>query len=457
LAEIAPFIGIRYNQTVAGELSKVVSPPYDVISPEDRVHYHQLHPNNFVRLVLGEEFETDDEADNRFTRAKSYLDDWLARGILKPGPEPSIYVYQQLFERGGRPHRIRGFTCAVRLHDYADGVILPHENTLAKPKSQLIQLMRETRANLDSIYALYADESGVLDAILDRVTAGEPAAQALDKNGVRHVQWVLSDPGEIAKIVEFLKPRQIAIADGHHRYETSLAYRDERASSAPRHSERNCHSERSEESALRARDSSQACPERSRRAQNDTNGADYTLMTLVNVYQKDMTIFPTHRVVAGLPEELIGRLQSGLAELFEVGMSSRDAVLADMGRLGAIGMYRKGEAVTLKPKPAARSILEGSEASRDLELNLLHALILERVLGIDEDKLRNQTHIYYTRDTQEAMRLVDSGESQVAFLLNNIAVKSVLDIASAGERMPQKATYFYPKLISGLVLRKLAG
>ena len=180
-------------------------------------------------------------------------------------------------------------------------------------------------------------------------------------------------------------------------------------------------------------------------------------MTLVNVYQKDMTIFPTHRVVAGLPEELIGRLQSGLAELFEVGMSSRDAVLADMGRLGAIGMYRKGEAVTLKPKPAARSILEGSEASRDLELNLLHALILERVLGIDEDKLRNQTHIYYTRDTQEAMRLVDSGESQVAFLLNNIAVKSVLDIASAGERMPQKATYFYPKLISGLVLRKLAG
>jgi len=180
-------------------------------------------------------------------------------------------------------------------------------------------------------------------------------------------------------------------------------------------------------------------------------------MTLVNVYQKDMTIFPTHRVVDGLDAVVLERLDHDLGELFEVARSSAGTLLADMARLGAIGMYRKGEAVTLKPRPESRPLMNGSEASRDLELNVLHKLILERVLGIDEDKLRNQTHVYYTREPEEAMRLVDSGKSQVAFLLNNIAVKSVLDVASAGERMPQKATYFYPKLISGLVLRRLAG
>ena len=440
MAEVAPFVGIRYDQSVTGELSKLVSPPYDIISPQDRVYYHQLHPSNFVRLVLGEEFESDTDSNNRFTRAKAYLDDWLARGIMKPDPDPAFYIYQQQFERDGKPMRVRGFTCAVKLHDYADGVVLPHENTLAKPKSQLIQLMRATGANLDSIYALYADEAGVLDAIMDHVMAGPPACDARDKNGVRHLLWILSDADEIARVVNYLKPRQIAIADGHHRYETSLAYRDESA---------HRHSERSEESGSRAGDSSQA--------QNDTQSADYTLMTLVNVYQKDMTIFPTHRVIGGLPAGLLDRLEPELAGIFEVAGSSRGALLADMARLGAIGLYRPGRVVTLKPRPESRPLMNGSEASRNLELNVLHKLILERSLGIDEDKLRDQSHIVYTRDPAEAMGLVDSGERQAAFLLNNIDVKSVLDVASAGERMPQKATYFYPKLISGLVLRKLAG
>ncbi|MCX8052683.1 MAG: DUF1015 domain-containing protein [Armatimonadetes bacterium] len=415
MAEVAPFKGIRYDQTVVGDLSKVVSPPYDVISPEDRVYYHKLHPANFVRLVLGEEFETDNKTNNRFTRARAYLDDWLAQGILKQDPVPAIYVYQQIFEQGGREHKVRGFTCAVRLHDYSERVILPHENTLAKPKSQLIELMRATHANLDSIYALYADEAGLVDRILDRVMANEPAAQVIDKNGVRHIQWILADANEIAKIVEFLKPSQIAIADGHHRYETSLAYRNECSS----------------------------------------DDAKYTLMTLVNVYQKDMTIFPTHRVIKGLSTETLKRLDHDLEELFEISESSAKTLLEDMARIEAIGMYRDGRAVTLKPKPESRTLISGSTASRELELNVLHKLILDRVLGIDEDKLKNQTHIFYTRDPEEALQLVDSGKSQVAFLLNNIAVKSVLDIAAAGERMPQKATYFYPKLISGFVLRKM--
>ncbi|MGC8863496.1 MAG: DUF1015 family protein, partial [Armatimonadota bacterium] len=338
MAEIAPFRGIRYDQSQVGDLSKVVSPPYDVISPEDRIYYHRLHPANFVRLVLGEEFDTDDETQNRFTRAGSYLEEWLARGILKPDPQPAIYVYQQIFNQGGAERRVRGFTCAVKLHDYSERIILPHENTLAKPKSQLIRLMRATRANLDSIYALYADESGVVDAVLDRVMSGEPAARAVDKNGVQHLQWILSDPADIRTIVEFLEPAQIAIADGHHRYETSLAYRDEVRGSCW-----------GDESASSAEDSS--------RVRSDSYGAEYTLMTLVNVHQKDMTVFPTHRVVKGLPPEVLQRLDNDLAGLFETAPSSAETLLTDMARLGAIGMYSPDQALTLKPRPQSRELM----------------------------------------------------------------------------------------------------
>jgi len=427
LAEIAPFRGIRYDQSVVGDLSKVTCPPYDVISPKDRVYYHQLHPFNFVRLVLGEEFESDNEHNNRFTRARGYLARWLEQGILKQDPEPAIYVYQQQYTIEGKLCSVRGIICAVKLHDYSDKVILPHENTLAKPKSQLIQLIRETKANLDSIYALYADQAGVIEETMDQAMRQAPDAEALDKNGVKHALWIMSDLNRIRQCVDFLADKQIAIADGHHRYETSLAYRDEVRSKLGYNGDECCEL-----------------------------ASDYTLMTLVNVYQPDMTIFPTHRVVGNLPDEVVANLENQLGELFEIGTSSPDRLLADMARLSAIGMYCKGKARTLKPKPEARSLLRGSEASRALELNVLHDLILERMLGIDEDKLRNQTHIVYTRDPKEAMELVDSGKWQLAFLLNNIDVKSVLEIASAGERMPQKATYFYPKLLSGLVLRKMA-
>ncbi len=423
MAEISPFEGIRYDQEVVGDLSKVVSPPYDIISPEDRVYYHQLHPNNFVRLVLGEEFEGDDESNNRFTRARKYLSDWLEEGVLKRDEKPAIHVYRQEFERDGELRIIRGFTCAVKVHDYADGVVLPHENTLAKPKSQLAVLIRETQANLDSIYGLYADPDRVLDAVMDDAMSREPVADTHDKNGVRHTVWMVSDQQQIARVVDYMKGKPIAIADGHHRYETALAYRNE----------------------MRAKHS----------GQQGELPSDYTIMTIVNVYEKDMTIFPTHRVLDGLHEDALDDLEGKLEEFFEIEQSSRDTIMADMGRLHAIGMYRKGDARTVKPKQNASAAVKGSGAARSLELNVLHDLILERSLGIDEDKLRNQTHILYTRDPQEAMQLVDSGQRQMAFLLNHIDVKSVLDVASAGEKMPQKATYFYPKLLSGLIARKM--
>ena len=423
MARIKPFAAIRYDTAVVGELSKVTSPPYDIISPEDRAYYHKLHPNNFVRLVLGEEFPTDNESDNRFTRAKRYLDEWIATGALKQDSQPAIYVYQQIFESNGERKSVRGFTCAVKLADYSEKVILPHEWTLARPKSDLAVLIRQVKANLDCVYGLYADPDRVLDAVMDKAMAGEPIEEAVDKNGVINKIWAVTDVAQIEKIQSFVADKQVAIADGHHRYETALAYRDQLRETT------GC-----------------ACGECE---------FDYALMTLINVYEKDMTIYPTHRVLADLSEDALAGLDETLKEDFEVKASTKETLIEDMACEGAIGMYRPGKAAILKPKPGIESMLPGAEPSRRLELAKLHKLILEKRLGIDDEKLRNQAHITYTRDANEAFGLVDSGERQIAFLVNRIPVKAVLDIAAAGEKMPQKATYFHPKLLSGLALRKL--
>ncbi len=422
MAEIKAFAGIRYDKEKVGDISLVVSPPYDVISPTDRIYYHNIHPNNFIRLILGEEFDTDNDKENRFTRASDYLNRWMEDGILVRDVKPGIYVYRQFFERDGSIKTVRGFICIVKLHKYEDNVILPHENTLAKPKSQLIELIRNTKCNLDSVYGLYADKSGAIDEILNRAELQQALVDIVDKDNVRHVLWLVDNQGDIDLISNALLDKQIAIADGHHRYETALAYRDEIRASNPGSSEL---------------------------------ASDYTLMTLINVYEPDMTIFPTHRVIANIDENLLMKLDSSISDKFELYDSARHTIKEDMARLGGIGLYRNGSATVLVPKENARDMISGSEASRELELNVLHSVILEPLLGIDKDKLRNQSHIFYTRSEDEAFELVDSGNWQMAFLLNNIDVKAVLDIASAGDRMPQKATYFYPKLLSGLVLRAM--
>ena len=197
MARIKPFRAIRYDEAVVGELSKVTSPPYDVISPDNRVYYHKLHPNNFVRLVLGEEFATDTDSDNRFTRAKGYLDEWLASGALKQDTEPSIFVYQQIFESDWESKSVRGFTVAVKLQDYADKVILPHENTLARPKGDLAMLIRQVKANLDCVYGVYADPSGALDTIMDQAMTEKPIEQAVDPSGVINRFWAVTDSARI--------------------------------------------------------------------------------------------------------------------------------------------------------------------------------------------------------------------------------------------------------------------
>lgn len=424
---VVPFAGTRYNPEVIGDMNKVVCPPYDVISPEDRVYYHSISPYNFVRLILGEEHPEDTSEDNRFTRARSSLDNWLKESVMISENAPAMYVYRQDFTRDSKDLSVCGLIAAVRLHEYADQVILPHENTLAKPKSQLKQLLESVEANLDSVYGLYEDPEGVVQTTLEACMSTTPVYDVLDKESVRHRLWLLSDSDSLEDVMQFFADKQIAIADGHHRYETALAYsKDARA--------------------------------RLNEPQTDKlRASDYTLMTLANVYQPDLTVLPTHRVMFGLNQQMVDSLPEALETDFDVCACTVDSLSDDMQRTNAIGMYlgTNKPAYTLKHKEGAETGIKGCEASRQLEVNILHKLVLERLLGLNDQDMRDQTNVIYTRDVAEALELVDSDRAQVAFLLNAVGVKPIMDIAAAGEKMPQKSTYFYPKLLSGLVLRLL--
>ncbi|MFQ3550275.1 MAG: DUF1015 domain-containing protein [Armatimonadota bacterium] len=421
MAQILPFKGIRYNTQIAGNIDKLVCPPYDIISDEDRIYYHNIHPYNYVRLILGEERPTDDDKYNRFIRSEEFINDWLEKGILAYDDE-CFYIYEQNFEIDNTQKCVRGITAAVKIHEYDENVILPHENTLAKPKSQLAQLIRYAKANLDSVYGLYADPEAMLSGVINNVISSEPIVKAVDKDNVLHKLWMVCDEEQVSYIKDFFKDKQIAIADGHHRYETALAYRNEMREKNP---------------------NSEDMP------------WDYVLMTLADVYQKDLTVYPTHRVLASLADDKVNNIEALVSDLYYLKDSTKEDLVRDMALNKAIGLYKPNMAKILIPKNDYSYMLEGCDALRKLEMAQLHKLILERVLDIGEDKLRDQTHIIYTHTAQTAFDLVDSGERQMAFLLNNIDVKSVLEISASGEKMPQKATYFYPKLLSGLVCRRL--
>ncbi|MBO4548672.1 MAG: DUF1015 domain-containing protein [Abditibacteriota bacterium] len=417
MAEVLPFRGITYNRAIDPDL--VVSAPYDVISPEEREIYKARHENNFVRLILGDEYPGDTEKNDRFTRAGAFIDEWLEKGILQEAPAPVFYMYQQRFARDGSPCVVNGFIGAVKLCDYSENVILPHENTLSRPKGALERTIECTRCNLDSVYGLYSDPGDVLGAVIRDCCRRAPDIAAHDIDGNGHNVWEISDPDLMGLISSFMADKQIAIADGHHRYETALKYRD----------------------MLRERGRA-------------TRASEYVMMTLVNVYEKDLTVLPTHRVVYGIHQQAADSLPEALSEQFTLIPVSREGLQAAMeGR--HLGLVTPGGVFVLRKHPDTVPDIEASVYTRELELTLLHECILDRLLGIDRQKLARHTNVIYTRSAGEAFELVSSGKAQLAFICNEIPVKTILDIASAGEKMPQKATYFYPKLLSGMVIRSL--
>jgi uncharacterized protein (DUF1015 family) len=431
MAEIIPFKALRYDSHQV-RLEDVVTQPYDKITPEMQAKYYELSPNNLVRIILGKGGETDSPGFNIYTRAAEYLHDWRAGGILKQDSDPSLYFYSQTFTIPGTRDLAerRGLIALGQIHEYTDGVVFRHEQTLSKPRADRLNLLRHTKAHFGQIFMLYSDPQGEVDRLLR--SEEEPDMSVLDEYEVLHRVWRISDAGIIQSIQRLMRNKKLLIADGHHRYETALTYRNERRQQDP----------------------------------NNSPGAPYefVMMTLIPMESPGLVILPTHRIVQGLPDFDRERMLEGAKRFFDiqridVRSESRSAttLLGEAGKDGTsfVAVIKQGPYLMRAKKRAIHDALnEISPLQRDLDVVQLHKIMLERVLGISEEAIRNQEHVKYERDAFEAISWVRQG-ANVAFLMNPARIEQVREAAFAGEVLPQKSTDFYPKLLSGLAIYAL--
>jgi len=435
MAGIVPFRALRYDPQRIPDLAAVVTPPYDVISAEAQLRYRRRHPHNFVRLILAREDPPDGGGRDRYDRAARAYRGWREDGILRRDPAPAIYLYEQAFTLGGRGFRRRGFLAGLRLEEYQAGVVFPHERTFSRHKDDRLRLMRACPANLEAILGFYAGPAAPVAALLERGMSGPPAVALTDEEGEEHRLWPLTDPGEIRLLQGALADRPVFIADGHHRYETALQFRDER-----------------------------------RRELGAAGEADFVLANLIHAEDPGLVILPTHRILRQPPAGGAAALRAGLERHFQVAEIPVDpgrpgaglaAVLADLSAAGpgraVFALYARGAAIlrlALRGE-AAPPAAEGEPAcvSR-LPVAILHRLVIGELYGMAGPGAGGE-QIGYTRDAEEAFRAVATGEAQTALFLSPPRVEDVRAVACAGGRMPQKSTYFYPKVLSGLLVRPL--
>ena len=413
MAKIYPFRSLRYALDRV-PIERVVTQPYDKISNEMQDRYYALHPNNIVRIVLGKPTPEDSATNNVYTRAAGYLKDWRASGILEQVPEPAFFVYFQRFAIPGtnETHVRKGFVGLGRLEDYRNKVVYPHERTLTGPKKDRLELLRHTRTHFEQIFMLYEDPAEKIGHLLEEIAQQKADIQVDDEYGVRHTTWTLSDPQAVAFMQREMEDKKLIIADGHHRYETALAYRDE----------------------MRAQ-----------------KGSDRLPMTFFNMSSPGLTILPTHRVlsnVTGLdPNILLHRA----SEFFNVTGSPEHGTVT-------IGVFIEGRLSYLLLKPSlnlAALMPDLSEKQRTLDVVVLHRLIFEKCLGITEDAVKKESYLTYMRDRDAAVNEVREGKAQAAFLLSPTRLEQMRDVAYEGNVMPQKSTDFYPKVLSGLTMYSL--
>jgi uncharacterized protein (DUF1015 family) len=449
MAQIAPFRALRYDPSKV-DLAKVVTQPYDKISPEMRESYYGASPNNLVRIILGRTEAHDDAGNNPYTRAAKFFQDWRRHGIFVQDTQPSIYAYLQRFQRPGGDSMLerRGFIALGRVEDYSEGVVHRHEQTLAKPKADRLELLRATRAHFGQLFMLYSDPAGEIDSLLTSDAA--PDLEITDEYGVLHQLRCIADPSLIALVRGKMKDKKLIIADGHHRYETALNYSKERSAAAVNLSK-----------VPRPYAGSDA-----RLSEfSDSAPHEFVMMTLINMDSPGLVILPTHRVLHGLPSFSAEGLRSKGSEYFSVedvdpliDAQRATVILREAGRMGTALLAVTHDRVYLMDRgkyvpPAVFGSL--SLRQQALDVVQLHKCILESALGLSEESIRNQEHIRYVRDISEAMDLVRKRQAEVAFLMNPVRMEQVRDIAFAGEVLPQKSTDFYPKLLSGLTIYAL--
>ena len=418
MAVIKPIKALRFTEK-AGSIETCVCPPYDIISPEEREALVERNQYNLVRLELP-------VGEDKYAKAGELLNDWRENGIIDRDEKEGIFVYREEFNVEGVDYCLTGLVCKVKLCEFSERIVLPHEETLTKAKTDRFNLMSATGCNFSSIYSLYNDESGSIAKCIEKKTAEAPLCRFTDEEEVTHTLWKIDCEKCLNNIINTLADKQLFIADGHHRYETALNFK------------KHCY----ENGFFYA----------------DTD-VDHVMMTLVDMDDKGLVVFPTHRLIV---DKKVDRNE--IAAKCAADFNTSVLPLAELkGALKAgengktFALYTGGnDFMLLSFKPEnARIIDNRSEAYSDLDVSVLHSMVLENALGIDKENMANQVNLRYTRSMDEAIANVQNGKADAAFLINATKVSQIKAVALAGDKMPQKSTYFYPKLKTGLVMNLL--
>lgn len=435
MADIRAFRAYRYDLGRVGNLSDVVAPPYDVIDAALQKVLYAKSPYNVIRLILNREEPGDSETENRYVRAARFLREWRRQGIVMQDSAQSLYVYHQEFELAGKRRTRRGFMARVRLEPFGEGRIFPHEETMPGPKADRLQLMRATGMNLSQVFGLYPDELGEVQEQLDAAVGRALPLEATDHLGVVNRLWPVSDQRVVSAVTGLMGPKPIFIADGHHRYETALRYLDERRAAGD--------------------------------AVAPDSPANFVLMTLISTTDPGLAILPTHRLIAGLPELTAEKLQgllNGYCEIERIGVGeqgARDAwdfIEADGGQelLGfgtvsdgvwQLARFHAGEEMD-------RLAAEHSASWRSLGVSLLHVLVLDHLLASRSADPPECRYVHLLDEVIEGMKVPGC---RLGVLVPPASIQHVEEIAGNLEKMPPKSTFFYPKLLSGLVFNPLTG
>ena len=434
MVDVQPLRGLKYASEVVGDLARVVSPPYDVISPDELAYYHALSPYNILQVEWGRDFPNDNTLNNRYTRSADLLTQWYTDGILAKDTSFRYYLHEQTFDVGGQAYTRTGLIARVRLEPWNSSAVLAHEQTLSEPLNGHLNLLRATATNLSPIMCLYDDPQGQMRELLAASHIFQADMQVRDNVGGKHLLYAITEQTHIRFIHDFFLMKQLYIADGHHRYETALTYREE----------------------LHAQ-----------RALSVTDPANFVLMTLIDIADPGLVILPTHRLLAGLSQKALAAFSiQNVSRYFRVQkLPTAESSETILTTLAAASKHHPSLVVStaedlwlLCLNENGRAYMEKSGHStawNELEVAIAQNLLIEDLLRVSTTDITNDISLSYTHDANNALQSVKSGKAQVAILLNPTPVKQLRNVVQAGDIMPAKSTCFYPKLLRGLVMHPL--
>lgn len=440
MAEIVPFRGVLYNPAKVGDLNKVMAPPYDVISQKKQDELYERHPNNIIRLILGKTSPADTHGSDRYSRSAADLEKWLGEGVLAHDEKPALYYYTQSYTlKDGSQHTRKGFIGLSRLVDFGKG-IHPHEKTLSGPKADRLKLMQACDANMSCIFTLYSDPVLRVNKLLEAAATGKaPDIDVTDDDGIVNRIWRVDDQQTLSGVIESMKDKSLFIADGHHRYETALNYRNMMREKAGNYT--------------------------------GNEPFNFIMMYFSNMDDEGMTIWPTHRVVHSLKDFDADAFLSRCKEYFDCGEFAytassepevRASFLKELEKSGAktvsLGLHIRARDIyyllSFKSNDMMDKVFGDSipEVFKGLDVTVLHSLVFAKILGMTQEAQEKQENLIYVKSYDEAISACSNDQNQLVFLLNATKIEQVKSVALAGFVMPQKSTYFYPKLLSGLTL-----